>query len=115
MKNIANAIKKQGFLCITMPIAPTYREIHDRERIYDFKSINRLIRLSNLRINIAEYYMPTRQVGKHAFNWVRATKNDIIEGSYLRIYPHAVACLILVNNPPALRATHSNPQHCDVT
>ena len=98
MKKISNAVKKQGIVCITVPVAPTYREISGRTRIYDYKALNKLIHFSNLHINVLEYYMPTRKMGSHAFNWVKVTSNDIIDGSYLKIYPHAIACLTLVKN-----------------
>jgi len=95
LKKTVTAIKEQGFLFITVPIAPTYREILGRTRIYDFESLDRLFRLSNLHVSVAEYYMPTKKVGRYALNWVKATRDNVIKGRYLKIYPHCTACLIL--------------------
>lgn len=95
MKNIASSTKADGFIYITVPIGPYYRENSGRERIYALETLDELIRLSNLQVVGLEFYIPTKRVSHYAFGWIRATKNDVLEGKYLNIYDHAVACCCL--------------------
>jgi len=94
MKKVVDSVKLNGQILLTFPINPFYKEISFYERYYDFSRIKRLI--GDLNIAIEEYYIPTRNIANYSFNWIKASKKEILDQTYLKFYPHATACLKLI-------------------
>lgn len=95
LQKAANAVKDQGSIIITTPIASTYSEIASRTRVYDSESLDTLAALSGLYIHTAEYYAPMKQVGRYSWGYKRINRDYILKGTYLNIHPYCTACLIL--------------------
>lgn len=91
MLEMTRVCKKGGKIMLTTSWSEKYRNIKGYERYYDDSHINKLIK--GFRIEVEEYYAPTRVGIGYTFNWRKVSKETTRKAFLLGSRP--IICLLL--------------------